>query len=530
MRALIIMAEVVLVALLCCGNIQAQHAGMVSMDFDNVDIKVLIKYMSELTGKNFIVDSAVAGKVTVISPTKVSLDEAYKVLESILIVNGYTTVPSENMIKVIPLGQAKQLDIETHVGKEVEDSDLKDRVITQIIPLECADPEKLQAILNPYISGAGHIASYTPTSTLIITDVSSNLTKLLQITRDLDQPAVSGPEKVHVYNVQNGDSVNMAKILNQVYLEQRQQSQKEVIAQPPTIVADGNSNSIIILTSPQEYAFMLQLLKKLDKRKSQVLVEALIAEVTMEKSLELGLELAAAGGIVYGSSRGFAGAKTQGMVKNILTGDDLENNALGVVEGTTNVGGVTMPNLGLLITASQNDDGVNLISAPHLLATDNQEARIMIGENLAFIKNVQVTAEGGTVRTFEYRDVGLLLKLIPHITEDNYVRMDVVQEVQNVIGQSFAGAVETSKREAVTTVTVKDNATVVIGGLIVDREIESVEKVPLLGDIPLVGLIFRRTKKESKKMNLFIFITPHIIRDEEDLARITTEKQDKVKR
>jgi general secretion pathway protein D len=506
------------------------------MDFDNVDIKVIIKYMSELTGKNFIVNNSVKGTATVISPTKISVDEAYKVLESILIVNGYTTVPSDNVIKVIPVSEAKQLDIETHVGKEVMGEALKDRVVTQIVPLECADVEKLKAVLLPYVSSSGLIASYSPANTLIITDTSSNLSKLLEIVRDLDKPADLAPENVHVYKVQNTDANNLAQILSKVYLEKKQQSKEENVSSPPTIVPDTAGNSLIILCSPQEYAFIEQLIKKLDSRKPQVLVEAVIAEVSLDKTKEFGLDLVAAGGIVYGSSRGFAGVDGKGMVKNILTGGGFEDTtALGVVEGTKSIpssngqtANIIMPNLGLLITASKNSDDINILSAPQLLATDNQESQILVGKQLAFIKNTQVTPEGGTVRTFEYKDVGIMLKLTPHISEDNYVRMDIVQEVNDVIGQTFEGAVETSKREAATQVTVKDDTTVVIGGLLTDKKIERVEKVPVLGDIPVVNLLFKRTKTGSEKMNLFIFITPHIVRDDAELTGLTVQRQNMV--
>lgn len=420
-----------------CGLVFAQDE-LVSLDFDNVDLRVIIKFMSELTGKNFIVDESVKGTATVISPTKIPVDEAYKVLESILLVNGYTIVPEGNMIKVVPIPKA---------------------------------------------------------------------------------------EEVFVYHVENTDSVSLSQVLSKVYLERKKE---EGVIRPPTIVADSISNSLIILTTPQEYAFLEGLIKKLDTRKPQVLVEAVIAEVSLEKTMELGLELVAAGGVVYGSGRGFSGTQTKGVAENILTGGGLPTTTLGVVEGETTRAGITMPNLGMLVTASKDSDDINILSAPQLLATDNQEAQILVGRKLAFIKNTQVTPEGSTVRTFEYKDVGLLLKITPHITEDDYVRMDITQQVEDVVGQSFEGAVETSKREAVTSVTVKNNTTAVIGGLLLDKKKESIEKVPLLGDIPILNLLFKRTKSSNEKMNLFIFITPHIVRTDSEIIGLTEERKGKV--
>ena len=504
----------------------SQGAEMISMDFDNVELRTIIKFMSELTGKNFIIDSTVKGFATVISPTKISVEEAYKVLESILVVNGYTTVPADNMVKVIPLDKAKQLDIETQRGKEVVDEGLKDRMVTQIVPLEYADVEKLKNILSPYVSASGHIASYPPTNTLIITETSSNLSRLLEILRDLDESRASHPDNVHVFEVENTSADELAKLLNRVYLEQKQKSKDDDLARPATIVADISSNSLIILASPQEYIFLEALIKKLDKRKQQVFVEAVIAEVSLGKTAELGLELAAAGGIIYGSSRGFSGVSTKGVVNNILSGGGLPATTAGAIEGVNVKRGVAMPNLGLLITASKDSDDINIISAPQILATDNEEAKILVGKKLAFIKNSQVTPEGSTVRTFEYRDVGLMLKIIPHITNDGFVRMDIVQEVENVIGMSFEGAVETSHRQAKTIATVKDDNTIVIGGLLTDKSTESVEKVPFLGDIPVVSVLFKRTKSESEKMNLFLFITPHILKNDEEIQTVTQSRKD----
>ena len=407
----------------------AQHGEMVAMDFNNVDLVTIIKYMSELTGKNFIVPSQVKGTATVISPTKIPIEEAYRVLESILVVNGYTTVPSDSVIKVIPLDKAKQLDIETQIGKEIEGQELKDRMVTQIFPAEYADVNKLKAIISPYVSSAGHIASYPPTNTLIITETSSNLSRLLEIVNDLDQKVVPSPDNVHVYHVQNTDASSLAKLLNKVYLESKQQAQEEDLSRPPTIVADGDTNSLIILTSAQEYEFLKHIISELDRRKPQVLVEAIIAEVSFEKTSELGLELVAAGGIVYGSSSGFSGVQSKGMVGNILSGGGFQNTTIGgAVEGINTKAGVTMPNLGLLITAAKNSDDINIISAPLILASDNKEAQIVVGKQLAFIKNSQVTPEGSTVKTFEYRDVGLLLKISPHVTDDDFVRLDIIPE------------------------------------------------------------------------------------------------------
>ncbi|MBA7692538.1 hypothetical protein ES703_101105 [subsurface metagenome] len=156
----------------------------VTIDFDNVDIVLFIKFISELTGKNFVVDKAVRGKVTIISPTKISVKEAYRVFESVLEVHGFTAVPAGNIIKIVPAVQARSKNIQTMLREEATDPE--DRVVTQLIPLDYANPDELKKLFAPLISKSSVIASYTPTRMLIVTDVLSNINRLIRIVKKID--------------------------------------------------------------------------------------------------------------------------------------------------------------------------------------------------------------------------------------------------------------------------------------------------------------------------------------------------------
>lgn len=501
----------------------------IMIDFNNVDIRFVIKYLSELTQSNFVIDQDVTGKVNVMSPQKMTLEEARKVLETLLAVNGYTIVESGGVKRVVPSNTAKQSQMQTWIGKEPPASGSDAIMVTQIVPLDYANSEKVKEVLLPYVSNAGHVTSYTPTNTLIITESTSNLIKLLSIVRSLDSQIPLPRDDLRVISLKNAKAKEVASVLNTLFEEQkRQRSQRDRNSSgdafPPSIVAHEGTNSIIVTASPQDYAIVEKTVKQLDVLKDQVYVEVLIVEMTLDKVSEYGLEFAQFGGLVYGSEEGFAGT-AENVFEGVLSGGGLQGQTFGGIEGSTTKGGIAVPNVGILLNAFDDDKDVNILSTPQIIATDNEQARILVGSRIAFIKNSQVTAEGGTVTTFEFREIGLELVITPHIGENNFVRLEVEQRTEDVIGESFAGAPETAKRETKTTVIAKDNGTIVLGGLIRDDEIKFVRKVPFLGDIPILKLLFRKEETRVVKMNLLVFLTPHILRTSEMAQTFSARKR-----
>jgi len=191
------------------------------------------------------------------------------------------------------------------------------------------------------------------------------------------------------------------------------------------------------------------------------------------------------------------------------------------MKGTTD----GIPNVGMIIQAYQSTSGFNILSTPQILTLDNQEAKILVGSNVPFITSSRVTEQDTVVRSYEYRDVGIELTITPHIGKQNLVRLDIHQKVESLV-PSTGEAPTTTKREAETTVSVEDGSTIVIGGLIRDDKTEVLHKVPLLGDIPILGLLFRRREVTSERRNLLIFITPHIIREKARIEEITRQRQE----
>jgi len=591
---------------------------LITMDFEGVEIGTLIKFIGELTGKNFVVDERVRGKVTVISPTKLTVGEAYKVFESVLEVHGYTTVPAGKVIKVVPSTVARGKSLDTRVGARLAPP--ADSMITQVIPLQYADVNDIRTLFTPLIDKTSLLVAYQPTNTLIVTDVLSNINRLLKILREVDipgfelqlvvialqhasaeviaqelkelfeartrQPTVRRPQAkevvevavedrlklipdertnsliilataqtikmirgiiaqldqaiprgkgyIHIYYLQHAVAEDLAKVLTGVAEEVKEgpkgappapAGRVPLLGEKVSIIPDKATNSLVIVASPADYAVLESVIGQLDIVRAQVYVEALIAEVTLDKVKEVGVEWQITEEAERGKYKPYGGTNF-GLTDAELSGA-LSGLIVGVTKGTISVGGIEVPNIKALIHALSADTDVNILSTPRLLTTDNEEAEIVVGEERPFLSSSQVTAEGSTVKTFEYKDVGITLKITPHISKGNLLRLELYTEITNFLeeAEGEVGAIVTTKRQATTSVVVEDGSTVVIGGLIRDDTTEGISKVPLLGDIPIAGWLFKTRRQTKVKTNLLIFITPRIVTSAETLKTISEKEQ-----
>jgi len=234
---------------------------MVSIDFSDVDIGVFIKFMSELMGENFIVDNRVKGKVTVISPSKISVKEAYKVFESVLEVNGFATVKSGDVTKIVAAPDARTKNIETLLRQDARSVD--DKVVTQILPLQYADPREIKRLLAPLVSKNSVIIEYVPTNTLIITDVYSNIERLTRILKVIDVPGVG--QEISVISLEFGDAVKLAGVLTNIFQQKRTAQKAPAPGEAVRIVADERTNSVVLLASEDDTARVRELIRRLDK-------------------------------------------------------------------------------------------------------------------------------------------------------------------------------------------------------------------------------------------------------------------------
>ena len=590
---------------------QEQDTRYVTIDFDNVDIGLFIKFISELTGKNFVVDKAVRGKVTIISPTKISVREAYKVFESVLDVHGFTTVPAGSIIKIVPAVYARSKNIETRLREERISPE--DKVVTQLIPLAYANPDELKKLFAPLISKSSLIVSYNPTRMLIVTDVFSNIQRLLKIIEAIDvkgigeeisviplehatasklsKPLVSifqkapsrqikgvplapvlrimpdertnsliilateddtlrlkklirlldkeiprGEGDIHVYYLQNANAEDLVKVLVALPSEEKQQTVKgkaPVISEELQIVADKATNSLVIRAKKHDYLVLKDIIKKLDIPRLMVYIEALIMEVNVDKEFKLGVEWLGMEDFSYhGKTGGFfsgsGGIGDYSSTKGLSQGSLPSGFSLGVVGESITIGNVVFPNIAAILQAYQKDSDVNILSTPQILTTDNEEAEIKVGENVPYLTK-EATGEQ-IYQTYEYRDVGVTLKITPQINQERFVRLKIFQENITLKKGTEEFRPTTLKRSAETTVIVKDENTVVIGGIIGESTEKGRYQVPCLGDIPGLGLLFKSKSRTRNKTNLFVFLTPHIIQNPSEAQKIYEEKREEIDR
>ncbi|MBW1687152.1 MAG: type II secretion system secretin GspD [Deltaproteobacteria bacterium] len=639
---------------------------MVQLDFQNAELTVVIETIARLTGKNFIYDDQVRGRVTIVSPSPMPVEQAYAVFESVLQVRGFTTVETPGgALKVIPLRDAKSSNVETI--RSTRPPPNRDLFVTRLIPLRYIDAESIVTTLKPLVSKEAAMAAYEPTNTVIVTESASNIRRLIAILESIDieiykeelavirvefadastmadqiseifgttvsgaapsprrsssrssrssrstpQPAarrpgqlgkvriltdertnslivlaartqleevrrlvrqldvpVSGGGRIHVYYLQHADAEELAQTLSAMISgtpaagggaaggAQAQAIRATVsgLAGGISVTADPATNSLVIQASQEGFNTLSAVIGKLDVARPQVLIEALIMEVDVTDGEELGFSGLVR--IVNGDTK-FAIALGSDAATAALLGPGTEpediNNGLAAVsdlieafapqQGIPFLGGFehvdSDSTIQGIIRASASDSGTNIISAPHILTSDNEEAEIRIGDNIPIVTSRVQGATGVTTGALstsvnvERQDIGVTLRVTPQITEGDTLRLDIFQEISAVnpgltVATSLAAAdtgVALSNRRVENTVVVADGDTVVIGGLISDEYSDEVNKVPWLGDIPFLGWAFKTTKRTLTKKNLLVFITPHIIRSRDDLERETIRKRE----
>ncbi len=571
---------------------------LITMNFKDVDLGILIKFISEITGKNFVVDPSVQGKVTILSPEKVTVDEAYQVFLSVLEVNGFTTVQAGKVIKIIKAAEAKGKGVETRFKKAPERPE--DKIITQLYPLTFADSTELAKLLKPLVPRTGLLIPYAETNTLIIIDMVSNIDRLINIINELDVPGreqitilpleyaraeklagelekifherkgkrvgrkflkiipdertntlviLSNPKitaqvktlvaaldkkqsrprtNIHIYTLENATAEDMVKVLSEIPKKGGKplKGKAPLLSQEVKITADKATNSLVIVADPDEYRIIEKVIKKLDVARTMVYVEALIIEVSAEKALELGVEWRVGneynGG--YGEGKkggvwavGTAATGNDSTVQRFSAGALPGGFSAGVIGKAITLGGVVFPSIGAFVRAVRNDTDFNVISTPQILTLDNEEATIEVGQTIPFVTRVdQGTAvTDRAIQSFEYKDVGVTLKVTPQINNKRFVRLQIEETVRTVIQSTALGgtvlAPTTAFRSAKTTITVKDGETAVIGGLIENRIARTKAQTPCIGNIPIFGWLFKQVSDTDRKTNLLVFLTPHII-------------------
>jgi len=364
----------------------------------------------------------------------------------------------------------------------------------------------------------------------------------------MDKEVPKGKERIRVFYLENASAEELAKVLQTLSSKQstaaKGKKETPVISGKIRITADKSTNSLIILAEKEDYIVLEEIIKKLDIPRAMVYIESLIMEVNVDKDFNLGTEWMAGDKkifndkeIIYGA--GFSGGATGGdsgytglMPTDPSTGIKVPaplppGFAMGVFGEAIVLNGIFFPSLGAVIQAYEKDRDIQILSTPQILTTDNQEATITVGKNIPY--QTQSTAVSGVeaYSSYEYKDVGISLKITPQISKDRKVRLDIEHEIK-ILESTTDNRPTTLQRTVKTTVIVKDKSTVVIGGLIQEQFTETEYKVPCLGNIPLIGWLFKSMAKAGTKSNLYVFLTPHIIESPAEAEEIYIKKKDQI--
>jgi general secretion pathway protein D len=612
-----------------------QDGPTITPNYKDADLSQIIQAVSEVTGKNFIIDPRVNAKVTMLSATPMSPAAFYEAFLAVLQVYGYVAVPAGKVIKIIPNTDARQLP---SIDLPNDVSSTSDEIVTQIITMKNISAAQLVPLLRPLIPQQGHLAAYPTGNMLIISDRASNVSRIMKIIQRMDE---SGDEPVEVIALHNASATELVRTVNQ--LSQGQAA--EGAGAPVKIVADERTNSVLvsgekslrlkikalivnldtplqtggdtqvrylryadaekisdklkgqasasakaqggpqsgaapasssganvdasvtiwadvatnalIMTAPPKIMrSLMAVIDKLDIRRAQVQVEALIVEVDVNKSSNLGVQW-----ILYGQGNStvpaaitnFPGSGT-GIVNLAAaalggTLSSATSTASTVTTGATGAAGVASAigtgatlaigrynansgtNFAAIVQALRSDGTSNIISTPSLITMNNEEAEVKVTQEIPLITgsytNSTASVAGTTspFETIQREEVGTILKVTPHINEGNSVQLKIEQEDSSPGAKLTDSAdISTNKRSIKTTVLIEDGGIIVLGGLMSDTVTESEDRVPVLGAIPLLGNLFKSRSGSRQKKNLLVFIRPKILRDA-DATEATSENK-----
>lgn len=600
----------------------------VTLNLKDADINSLIATVSEVTGKNFIVDPRVKGKVTVVSSRPMSPAGVYATFLAVLQVQGFAAVPAGQAIKIVPETNARTdggVPNGSGSGLPIDD------VVTHVYAVENISAAQLVPILRPLIPQWGHLAAYPSSNMLIISDRAANVVRIERLIKQMDQ---TGDREIEVVRLANASAVEVVRTLTSLT---QQDKQADPGARSPAVIADERTNSVLLGGDKADRQKMLAIISKLDAspseggttqvvylryasadslapilqgyaqqaakssssssnstatastaaagstssfsggssiegvkvlaekdsnalvitaapkmmrqirdvisqldiERAQILVEAVIAEVSANKASQLGVDWAVFNQNRIASASILNPDTLTALGTAVASGSDaaylgLIGQGINIGGGVLNAGGTS---LALLIKALKTDGDTNVLSTPTLVTMDNQEAKFSAGQEVPFLSgsfsNTGTNAGNGSVnpfQTIERKDVGLTLGVTPQINADNRVKLKLNLEVSGIAsGTAGSASLITNKRTLTNTVGVENGQILVIGGLIQDQITDTKNGVPFLSSIPFIGSLFQYRSVSKTKQNLMLFIRPSILRKQSDGDYYTRRKYDAVR-
>ena len=573
-------------------------AETVQINFRDADIRSVIESLAEITGKSFVLDPRVKGKVTIISPGPINSDLLYEAILSSLQVQGFQAVEDGAIIRVIPFTQAFQF-----AGGDGDNT-----LLTEIIKIRNVQAATLVPVVKPLLSNGARLLAFAQSNYLVMSDIKSNILAAKRVIAQMDDPDQNAVEVINLNYISAGEAVHIAGQLKQ--LQKQELSLVEdglnnrVIVSGPGIartafknmlklldlpstkkgsveviyldysraseikpIIDGmlssdvflrlagestsdkktttnykieidELNNALVMAAPSAVIREIKnVVDKLDRARPQVLIEAVIAELSENQAKNLSSQLAITGQDEGAYLTNFDGVLAT-LLGSIAEGDSsgLSNSIPSLAPSVIGMAGdfdqESGRGIGLLIQALKSDGRSKILSTPSVITLDNEEAALTSGEEVPFptgsYANTNNTNSVNPFTTVNREEVGVMLKVKPQISKGDAVRLEIEQEssaVKSGTANSLLGAT-TTKSTIQTNVMIQDGELLVLGGLIEGTTGDSAEKVPLLGDIPLLGNLFRKSSKDDREKVLMMFIRPTILRNPEEANALSREKFD----
>lgn len=517
--------------------------GEVSFNFDDADVYSVIQTIFGGVMKfNYIIDPKVKGRVNFRSIAPVAKEDVQPLMEVILRLNGIGVIEEGGLYRIIPIADMPREPAPVKIGREPGKVALYGLGLLQVVPIRYISSTEMVRVLTPFLSTNALMVDVPKINYLILVDTDANVKRLLQLVEIFDSEQLKQVKpQVFVYPVQNAKAKDLSTLLNQVFLGSKAPPKPTTPITPPKtgtpapqpqitigpsaggealvseitrIYPDEITNSLIILASPDDYALILETLKKIDTVPRQVMIEALIAEISLTDELKFGLEWSLKSQV----DKGFI---------------DLSGRFTSTTSGTPTAGTVIPPSgfsfLGIdqtglirgFLQTLATQGKTNVLASPHIMAADNREAKIQIGDQVPIVTDVVGTVSSQTV---QYKDTGVILKIKPSINDSGLVSMEISQEVSDYVYKAVSGNNQypiITKREASTYLVAQDGQTIVIGGLIKEKTGKTRSGLPFLSRIPILGYLFGYTDDTFDRSEIILLITPRVIRNKTEAENLT---------
>lgn len=576
------------------GRTGARAGGMISLNFDDADVYSVIQTVfGEILRVNYVVDQRVKGRVTFRSVAPVAVDQVLPLMEVILRLNGMGVVEESGLYRIVPIGDVAKEPAQVTIGSDPNKIVVQGKSIIQVVPISYSSSSEMVKLVTPFLTPTAVVIDVPTMNHIIIVDTDANVKRILNILSFFDsiETKMKKPQ-VYVYHIQNSKAKDVAGILQQIFgtstvvtsasttttttftgtsstSAQGSMSPAQQVPQPARpstlpsgpqpgssstgntggslissatkIIPDENLNLLVVLALPEDYEIIKEAVKSIDIIPRQVVLEGVIAEVNLVDDLSLGISWALQfkpGGMrgVLGGLSGIVGFNAPGatpVTATTTTSSGTTTTSSTGGAGTFSFAGVVGGDFKAIIDMLATQSKAKLLAVPHILVSDNKEARIQVGEQVPIVTSETFgsTTLTSPVRTIQYKDIGIILKVKPRINEGGLVSLDISQEISSYSVKKVTATDEgiiVNKTEATTNLVVQGGQTIIIGGLIREDVSDGRAGIPILGKIPVLGYLFGKTDKTNHRKELIILLTPRVIKNQAEAQSVTSSYVDTI--